>query len=603
MATTIYDIKVRYLVNDKASKALGGIDKAARKSAQGTDVLSKSLKRMMAVGAGFFTFKLAKSLLIDYNAELEQARIQMGGLLQMNIGGSWATNQKRANRLVKEFTEDAKKSTATTKDFVDLAGMLTGPLSRAGASLTDIREITKGAVIASRAFGMETEFAARDIEQALAGTLGRKDRFARALLEPMGYTTEKWNEMIRGEPTKALDALVKTFNQPAIKNMAKTQEKSWAGTMSTLKDNLQRTFGKIGLPLMKKISAEFDKLNQWFEKNPEKVNEIAKSVSDALIKGFYAVREGFRFVVRHKSLLMLLAKAVLLSKGIGMVQSIAQPLLSGLNSLNSASENTAGAVTKFGGKLGGLLSNLGRAAGILGTVAVGAKAIADYVDARQEKDIKKKTEASFAVESAQALSGMGGAKAISSRRSWAIRAEQRGLSASQYKRIGASKTYRAARDTGLITQEGTIDVAKLAQRYGGKVSTLAQARTSAEMRTRIEERQAKMKAFLGSSGGGMTKQEKWMIKAMEGLELAIKENTRSQPGIFSKFGTQLKEMFPEGTDPADKRRKPAIKPNVTVNQKVTVVSDDPDRIAYAMVGAFKDAVSNPTQSNRVYPER
>ena len=127
----------------------------------------------------------------------------MRGLLQMNMGGTWARNQKRANFLVQRFQKDAKASVGTTQDFVAMGGMLTGPLSRAGASIEDIANVTKGAVIASRAFGVEAEVAARDIEQALAGTLSQKDRFARALLEPMGLTTKKWNEMVRKTPKKS----------------------------------------------------------------------------------------------------------------------------------------------------------------------------------------------------------------------------------------------------------------------------------------------------------------------------------------------------------------------------------------------------------------
>ena len=42
---------------------------------------------------------------------------------------------------------------------------------------------------------MPAEVAARDIESALAGTLSNRDRFARAIIEPRGFTTKSFNAL------------------------------------------------------------------------------------------------------------------------------------------------------------------------------------------------------------------------------------------------------------------------------------------------------------------------------------------------------------------------------------------------------------------------
>lgn len=51
--------------------------------------------------------------------------------------------------------------------------------------MAELRDITAGATVAAKAFGIEAEVAALDIEQALAGNLTKEERFSRALREPM----------------------------------------------------------------------------------------------------------------------------------------------------------------------------------------------------------------------------------------------------------------------------------------------------------------------------------------------------------------------------------------------------------------------------------
>lgn len=639
--TTVYDIKVRYLINDQASRGLAQIGNQAEKSARATSGLGGSLKRMAMMGAGFMSFRLAKSLLIDYNANLEQARIQMGGLLQMNMGGDWAKNQERANRLVREFTEDAKKSTATTADFVGFASLVTGPLSRAGASLKDIRDITRGGVIAAKAFGIEGEMAARDIEQAMVGTLGKKDRFARALLEPMGLTTDKWNEMVKKTPSKAAEMLTKAFDQPAIKNMAKAQEKSWAGTMSTLKDNLQRTFGKIGLPLMRKMSAEFQKLNEWFEKNPQKVNEIARSVSEHLVSGFKAIRGIFRFIINHKELLLTLAKAALVMKGAGMAKGMATMLMPGLGVLSNNAAAAGQSLLGFQGGLKGVLSGLGRAASILGMVAVGATAIADWVDRKQERKIKRKTADTFSVEAAQALAGGKGEKEVLRRERAARLAHQRGFTRDEgsigssaagarsamaggkftaAQKMLAHQTLAGFRASGAISGkagEERLNVKTMMSRYdtGGLFD---KATSSEEMRKILGSTQGRFRS------SEQRQQARYAIETAEGIERALaydREMRRAAAATERKvygdlvakkmaegadfFSASLaasqelaKPSTGEGDDEYTKRRKAAKgSKNTTVHvHKIEVVSDDPDRFAFNLVGAFEQQASNPTQS-------
>lgn len=628
-ATTTYDVNLNYNVHDRASKGLGNIERSAHRAAGATSSLDNMVRRLTAAGGAFLGFQQAKSWLVDYNSNLESARITMSGLLQLNMGGEFAENQKRANALVAQFQQDAKKSTATTEDFVNFAGLITAPLTRAGASMEQLRNVTQGGVIAAKAFGMEGEVAARDIEQALAGTLGQKDRFARALLEPWlkqkGVTkdfTKAWNAMLKSGAINAADALTEAFNQPAIRDMAKAQEKSWAGMTSTLKDNLQRAMGAVGLPLMRAMSAEFEKLNAWFDKNPDKVNAIAKSVSESLVSAFQSAKKVMAFIVDNRKLLMTIAKAYLVGKIAGALGGgIARPF----EMLQGTLANTNTSFLGFERGLKGVVGGLGRAMGIIGVAAVGFQAIADRVLAKQEKRIQRRTETTYAVEHAQALAGMEG-KEQRKLRGFATReAAQRGTKMQTLEgqlMYGtdielAKKVLSSARGAGMISGgvgEGKINVARVLERYGADAGALRGMKSSAEMRSLLESR---------SSGQGRagTKGERWAISVVEGLEKALlydrEQKRRLDAANWDKFLNKFEEtlkdgnlwtaMFAAAGIPLGAGAKPKGKSwNTNIDAKVTiktVISDDPDRFAFDLIGIMENTARIATQAKRAQRER
>lgn len=617
-------------MRDRASKSLDSIERSAASAAKSTGMLSAASGRLMAAGGAFLGFHTAKTWLVDYNSQLENAQVTMSGLLQMNMGGEFAKNQKRANDLLKQFQQDAKASTATTKDFVDFAGLVVGPITRSGASMEDLREVTKGAVIAARAFGIEGEIAARDIEQALGGTLKAGDRFARALLEPylksQGVTkdfTKAWNAMTKADPARAAKELVKAFNQPAIANMAKAQEKSWAGVTSTLEDNLQRAVGKVGLPLMQAMSKEFEKLSVWFDKNPDKVSSIATSIANSLVSAFNAARDIMAFIVDNRRLLMTIAKAYLVGKVAG---GLGSALATPFEMLSGTLANTNTSFLGFERGLKGVVSGMAKAAGILGVVAVGAQAIADYFDRKQDKRIKRETETTYLVERAQALAGMEGKQQTAARRAASREAARKGT---MNEEIGGRYMYgsqielakdilTSARGAGAITGDGQVDVQRVLARYGRATqATFTGKKSAAEMQAQLDQR-------FRRTGLRATEKETWALKAVQGIEMALAYDREIRRRADEALRKRYHEMYmkhllagetiwnaglktamtiagvdvPEGAGKDAKDKNPW---QTNVNAKVTikqVVSDDPDRFAFNLIGAMESAANSSVQAKR-----
>jgi len=633
--TTVYDVKIRYMLDDKASRALAGIGKAAEKAQKGTSRLDKTFKRIALGAAGFLSFRLGKKLLIDYNAELEQARIQMGGMLQLNMGGTWAENQKRANQLVRQFTQDAKKSTATTQDFVGFASLVTGPLARAGASMKQIRDITKGGVIAAKAFGIAGEFAARDIEQALVGTLGKKDRFARALIEPMGLTTKMWNKMVTETPGKAAQMLTDAFAQPAIQNMAKEQEKSWSGVTSTLKDNLQRAFGKIGLPLMKRIGAEMAKLNKWFDENPKKVAALIDTMANGLVKAFELAKRIFGFVVEHKTLLLALAKAYLVGKA---VSGIVGGLAGGLGAVGNLGKLFAGVKGPMGLFSGGLLKvvgKLGVLSGVLAGAAVAIDGFFDYLGERATKEADRRGKVATVRARAVAMRGFdvkGGRRVgLTSQQKQEQKIQQRLAKSEGFMNIRnlatageqrqAKSLIRQSTEMGFVAN-GKVQAKKVFGAFGndksGALAVISQLEKALQLdrqTTAVMDKYHRQQlerqfdqTFTNLDGNLKRTVELFRINNDRFLVSWLAAKKSGDGNLVKTFVDYWKSsmgFFDEDRRKAAAEKKAKAKGKKTTNVKISkieVISDDPDRFAMNLIGAFDDFASSPTQAANAIKE-
>lgn len=602
MPATNYDINVRYHLDDKASKNIAGIGRHARSSAMGVGILSRGLRMLQTAAIGFFGFRAAKKHLIDYNKEMAQARIQMGGLLQLNMGGRWSDNQKRANKLIGNFREDAKASVATTKDFVEFGSQIIGPLTRAGASMKDVRDVTRGGVIAARAFGIEAKMAALDIEQALAGTLTKKDRFARALLQPMGLTTDKWNDMVKKTPSKAAAALVKAFNQPALKKMAQAQETSWAGVVSTFEDSMQRFFGQVGLPLMKTLTKELQGWNKWLGANPKKVSEWAERFGKGLVSGFKTIKNAVLWIVKHRGVLMDIAKAWLAIKiGVGI----------------------GGAITGVGGMIGGaggLLSNLkgangklklfasavGLGAAAMGLLVVGAQAFANWIDREQNRKLAEVTKGTRDNKFLQDIIGesYGGYKgsmgALSDPKMMTSREQSNArFLASEFRRMG------------IVGKGGEIKEAKFAKLMGLGTGWKGEAAMGSKKGQALISKVMSIieAADINTARDKMEHAAVLMLKSAQfDFKARMKANSSLERVLGSYFMSQGQMDFISrglgwmglGGLTAGGKKKPVTNVNVTV-KKIEVVGDDPDRLAMGLIGAFQELASNPVQTRRMHP--
>lgn len=275
------------VVRELAAKLSLQTDRASFKAGDAAINATKENLRSIPEAAGAIRAALAgvvgygfKKAFVDFNSEIEQSVIALAAVQKMFKGTEWGASMETASKLVEHYQEVAKKSVGETRDFIEMHKSVAASAYQAGASLEDVKEITRGAVIAASAMGESAFITSMDIKQALTKGVEIRDRFMIQLLASQKMTKETFNAMSKAQ---RVETLKKMLTAEWIQDASRQMEGSFAGVVSTLRDTLKITMGKIGLPLFKAITAEIAKWNKWLEKNPNNVffDQVGRGISEA----------------------------------------------------------------------------------------------------------------------------------------------------------------------------------------------------------------------------------------------------------------------------------------------------------------------------------
>jgi len=554
-ASTIYDIRLRYLMDDKATKGVRALDGALQRANRSSGGLGRMLASAGAGLAAFFGARAAKTALIDFNAGMEQARIQMAGLLQLNLGGAWSANMQKANGLVAGLQERAKKSVGTTRDMVDMASMIVRPLAAAGLSMADMESVTAGAVVAARAFGIEGAVAARDIEAALMGNVRAVDRFSRALLEPLGFVGEEGRQRFNQLADSQRAAMLQSaLTQKAVMDMASAQEKSFSGVLSTFQDNLQILFGKVGLPLFQALTDELQQWNAWIGKNEDEIKRLTKVLSTGLIDAFKVVKGVAQFLAENAETLMAVAK-IWIGMKIGQgVRGLIGAGVGGATSVMDAFRQLTGTMaTGVTPGMKALNLALGPLPLLLGGFAMGLKSLLDSIE--KDMDRRLATQLEKGADLSTAFLHLKQAKTGDLE----------------------SNMQRFARDLtalGLLTDKGTL-------------------KPGNELQTLIEAMDDQTRMLLADMQGQRALVERFDSERQQSTLIAETFRKDFRAMFRPEFMAKTAQEAAETAAAADTTGKGTAKVNVTIN-RIEVASDDPDRFVIGMTRAFSDARKNPS---------
>jgi hypothetical protein len=542
----------------------------------------------------------------------------MTTILNMQLKKPWDEASKSADKLFLRFQELAKKSPATTKDFITMANAITPMIASMGGGVDKIERITQGAVIAGIATGTRADVASLDVKQMLAGTVTERDMMANQLLASAGMKKEDFNDLSAGARGAMTEKLLQ---DPALMKAADEFGKSFAGQVSTFKDQLQIALGSVGKPLMASMSNEVQKWNTWIEKHPKTIAKIARELG-SMIKGtFEFVAQTVGWLVEHRDTLFAIGKTFLVFKGASLATNAFKGFADGIkgfvSQLQTAKTMLGGAVGVGGGGIVGAFKSLGGiitgAGGVLPAFALLASAVFEFGGLM--KGINDDEKARGRRGDFDEALGVASEKAMRLKKlNEDYFAEGTGKHSSLSSRARRIDYMDNATADRLKKERATLlaDMAK-PEVMGPILRQLSDTREKHGLGSLKEINLEKDLPNLGR--GGMTGSEfdalfadnpnakKLMAELNETYKLFHALTMDQKTAVFQA-------AFPEQFDPAkagevipydpaagwkdpDAGKKTDVK--VTIN-KIEVASEDPDRFVFGMVNAFKKVASNPTQA-------
>ncbi|UOF82319.1 hypothetical protein [Caudoviricetes sp.] len=245
--------------------------------------------------AGYLGFKglgLAKKSLIDFNADVEETKLQIAGMFALTKKTNLNDELGNANELFKNLQARAAKLPGTTAEYAAFAAQITRSVTDAGLGMKDLEDLTVNSVVAAKAFGEQADVAARDIDQLLRGRYNTTDPFSSKLLGNMmvgniKLSSEEGRKLVRRMSESERAELLKTaLKRKQINQLAEAQGKTLRGKWSTLVDYTQQTLGKIGAPLFEKMKVAIDQAVQWLEANAGMIETWAKDAGESIGAAF-----------------------------------------------------------------------------------------------------------------------------------------------------------------------------------------------------------------------------------------------------------------------------------------------------------------------------
>lgn len=608
--STVYDVRLRYLLDDKASKGIKNLNEAAGLATKSTGSLGSTLKRVALIAGGVFGFRKAKEVLVDYNSFMEQARLRTAGLLSIAKETDLADQLGNANKIMGELQERAKTSTATTQEFVAFMADIVQPASQAGLATKDIAKFTAQAVVAAKAFGDE-QIAAFDIQQALTKGVTIRDRFAVKLL---GLQSEEARQAFN--QLSAQERLLKIQEKlaaPQIRQLAEAQATSFAGLFSTLKDNFQIILGKVGAPLFKRLTQEAQKAVDFLSQNGEMVNRMAERMGNAIVEGFIRAKTVFLGIVDvARDIATLLSPVFFLIKEVlGLFTSERRTIV--LLAKGFLAFKAAKGLVGFGQALkkgfGGLATKANLAAAAVGLMATGIQALADGMLEGQEKRLKAQNQLKFFRDELQVATDvlpdiLAGAQLGG------------GKGATLKENVQLASLVRQAQESNLLDKEGNVNLIRIAEELlGVKAKTTEEASFLLRMGDKQSEANAlilqltQLSEFASSERFKQAQEQIRLQKSVKDAVIsgnqAIMKVTLSiaqaqinainkslgLPPIQIPGATSIGAVGGSSSD----KQKGGPRVNVTINN-LEVQSDDPDRLVFGMISAFQDAARNPNSA-------
>jgi hypothetical protein len=352
--------------------------------------------------------------IIELSAKTETTRIAIAGLFTASGfkgADDFNTSLLMSQSIMQKMIADAAKLPGTMEDLQEIfQGGIAGG-SKAGKSIMDIEQLSSKMMAVGKAFEMPAQMIRQEFSEMLEGRARKQTPLFAKLSQFMGddMTAQKFNAMAAPEKWEKIEAALEKFN-PMIKAYGDT----WDAVSSTTESyaNQLLRIGSSGVfEFMKQKLAE---INEWYEKNKDQVDAIAKKLGDELAvklkQGFEAVKEVVSFIIAHREAIVNIAEAFAVLKGFqilgagggfaaggGKAEAPSMSNVFGGAAFGYALAHLTGETNIVSSSMMMMEGALSQMPGLLGMVSKGLLAlhaglqwVADKILDEQKKDVEKK---------------------------------------------------------------------------------------------------------------------------------------------------------------------------------------------------------------------
>ncbi|MEL6347804.1 MAG: hypothetical protein AAFV53_32160 [Myxococcota bacterium] len=286
MAEDDYIIVARLQVVDEADRGVTGVARKLfgieRLGLRVGRSITSSLGRAFAALGGGLALRGAVRGMISLNSEIEQAEAGMatllGGIANMPIGNAMQVARSQVAGLRKDAAEGVGELTDYTRAFQ----MLLGPGLTGGASMAQLRALTRTSLAAGFAqrgtAGLEQ--APMDIVQALtSGINDRQTPIALSALKAINVEASAFNRLNMIDKIETLTRAFGAFDE-GVAMMGLT----WEAQTATLRDSVNELFRTATQPLFNRWSEQLRAANDWLSENQETLLELADRAGQTLVR-------------------------------------------------------------------------------------------------------------------------------------------------------------------------------------------------------------------------------------------------------------------------------------------------------------------------------
>lgn len=260
--------------------------------------------RRLALATGaFFASKWLGGALIGFNRNIEDSKNQIAGMMAFAKKTLITEELQNANTLYDMLRNKARSLPGDTEDYVNMLGLITNPLTKAGATLQEMSDITAHAFVLAKAFGGTWQEAGRDVRDFLnTGQLYARDKFLRTILNPLGYDAndESRAKLAKMGIKQRLALLKQAIDNPTAKSIEERLQGSMGGRIDTLKDTLKQTAGKAGEALFNSLKTSITQLTAWLDANQERISAWAYKIGGYINTGFGYIKDAILWLADHK---------------------------------------------------------------------------------------------------------------------------------------------------------------------------------------------------------------------------------------------------------------------------------------------------------------